>query len=409
MLHNYTVMKQIASNIANCTGCNACVDICPKQCISMVPDSMGRLLPHVNQDSCIDCNKCVRTCPVNTPPSRNYPQHCFVGWSNDEETRTNSASGGIAAEIYKYAINHEAFTAGVEWKRESGASYIPINSLSDIKRVQNSKYVYSNSNGIYKQVKSALNSGKEAVFIGLPCQVAALKNYLGKEYEKLVTVDIICHGVAPNEFLMQHLSYIEHKKKHTADRIFFRDPSYNTGSFTFTLYDNQNLFWKKTAYSNDAYQHGYHKALTYNSNCYLCQYACSKRVGDITLGDFAGLGKVEKFEQPRQNVSCVLCNTEKGLQFLKSLKDVVYLIERPLGEALNFEPQLEHPSIPHKKRELFVDKYNKTKNFEKSAYKALKQNILRVQMRRLIFLLFLRWIPVSFKLYVKDIFNGSRK
>ena len=402
-------MKQIASNIANCTGCNACVDICPKQCISMVPDSMGRLLPHVNQDSCIDCNKCVRTCPVNTPPSRNYPQHCFVGWSNDEETRTNSASGGIAAEIYKYAINHEAFTAGVEWKRESGASYIPINSLSDIERVQNSKYVYSKTNGIYKQVKTALITGKEAVFIGLPCQVAALKNYLGKEYEKLVTVDIICHGVAPNEFLMQHLSYIEHKKKHTADRLFFRDPIYNTESYTFTLYDNRNLFWKKTAYSNDVYQHGFHKSLTFNSNCYLCQYACPERVGDITLGDFAGLGKVEMFEQPRQNVSCVLCNTEKGLQYLTSLNDSVCLIERPIDEALKFEPQLDHPSNPHHNRNQFIETFNKTNSFEKSAYKALRKNILRVQMRGLVYLLFLRWIPVSFKVYVKNILHGSRK
>ena len=402
-------MKQIASNIANCTGCNACVDICPKQCISMVPDSMGRLLPHVNQDSCIDCNKCVRTCPVNTPPSRNYPQHCFVGWSNDEETRTNSASGGIAAEIYKYAVNHDMFTGGVEWKRESGASFIPINSLSDIKRVQNSKYVYSNTNGIYKQVKSALDSGKETVFIGLPCQVAALKNYLGKDYEKLVTVDIICHGVAPNEFLMQHISCIESKKKHTANRLYFRDPIYNTETYTFTLYDNQNLLWRRTAYSNDVYQHGFHKSLTFNSNCYLCQYACPERAGDVTLGDFAGLGKVEKYNYPRHNVSCILCNTDKGHILIESLKASISLMERPLEEALKFESQLQHPSFPHHKRKQFVETFNKTNNFEKSAYIALRKDIQRVQMRGWVYLLFLRWIPVSFKVYVKNKLHGSGK
>lgn len=402
-------MKQIASNIANCTGCRACVEICPKQCISMEPDSMGRLLPHVDQNSCVECNKCVKTCPVNNPQAQNYPHHCYVGWSKDDITRSKSASGGVAAEIYKYAVNHNVFTAGVEWSRENGACFISVNNLSDIERVQNSKYVYSNTRGIYKQVKLALKSGKKAIFIGLPCQVAALKNYLGKDEDDLLTVDIICHGVAPAEFLMQHLSSIEKKKKHKTTRLFFRDPAYYTYTFTFTLYDMQKVFWEKTAYSNDVYQHGYHRSLTYNSNCYLCQYACPNRVGDITLGDFAGLGKVESFELEKHNVSCILCNTEKGSQLLNAIKDQVCLMERPLKEALAFEPQLEHPSIPHKRRNVFIDSFSTSRNFEKSAYKALRIDILRVQARKLVYLLFLRMIPVSFKVYVKNLIHGSRK
>jgi coenzyme F420-reducing hydrogenase beta subunit len=332
-----------------------------------------------------------------------------VGWSNDEKTRARSASGGIAAEIYKYAINHDFFSAGVEWKRDSGASFIPIKTLSDIERIQNSKYVYSNTNGIYKKYQSALKSGRQAVFIGLPCQVAALKNYLGKEYDNLITIDIICHGVAPGEYLMQHLSFIEKKKKQKTDRLYFRDPAFLTCSYTFTLYNDQNLFWKKTAYSNDVYQHGFHKSLIFNNNCYLCQYACPNRVGDITLGDFAGLGKLDYFEFSRQNVSCILCNTDKGLQFLESIKDDVCLLERPINEALDYEIQLKHPSIPHRKRKSFVESFIKTNNFERSARKALRRDILRVQARKWIYVLFLRFIPVSFKVYVKNMLHGTRK
>ena len=206
-------MSRVICNHDKCTGCAACKDVCPKQCITMQPDDLDALHPVVDESICINCGLCEKTCPNNRELSYKLPHKVLAAWSNDNEVRRTSASGGIACELYHYWIKNGGVAIGVVFDRDEGCHFILLENESDIKAVQNSKYTFSDTAGIYKVVKQKLQAGISVLFIGVPCQVAGLYGFLKKEYDNLTTVDIICHGMPPATYLEQHIKSIEDKKK----------------------------------------------------------------------------------------------------------------------------------------------------------------------------------------------------
>lgn len=366
-----------------CTGCSACQEVCPKQCITMVADNMEALHPSVGQDKCIDCQLCYKTCPNNREQIFHSPQKVWAAWSNDDKIRLTSASGGIACELYKYWLRKGGVATGVVYDRDEGCHFILMEDERYINDVQNSKYTFSKTNGIYKIVKEKLQSGVSVLFIGVPCQVAGLYGYLKKDYPNLTTVDIICHGMPPSAYLEQHIELIEKEKKDHACRLFFRDPKYYTYTYTFTLYNvASKVFYKKKVLDTDNYQLGYHRALIYRENCYQCQYARKERIADLTLGDFSGLGRIAAFEQDKHNVSCVLQNTDKGAELLNAVGDNIYKEGRPKEEAFRYEKQLMHPSVKHLLRNVFEKEYIKNRDFEQASNASLKQEKRKVMKEK---------------------------
>lgn len=366
-------MSKVICNHDKCTGCAACKDVCPKQCITMQPDDLDALHPVVDESICINCGLCEKTCPNNRELSYKLPHKVLVAWSNDNEVRRTSASGGIACELYHYWIKNGGVATGVVFDRDEGCHFILLENESDIKAVQNSKYTFSDTAGIYKVVKQKLQAGISVLFIGVPCQVAGLYGFLKKEYDNLTTVDIICHGMPPATYLEQHIKSIEDKKKEYTHQLFFRDPKYYTYTFTFTLKNIKGKeFYNKKVLTRDNYQLGYHRALIYRENCYSCNYARKERISDLTIGDFSGLGRLAPFEYDKHNVSCILENTDKGAALLKKLKGVLSMYERPACEAFEVEKQLKSPSAKHNGRYCFEQVYNKTHDYEKASNAALK-------------------------------------
>lgn len=372
---------QICDKI-DCTACGACVNVCPRQCIELCADELDALHPFVNSDKCIECYQCVKVCPANSAVKYHTPKRAYAAWSRNENTRKSSASGGVATEIYNYVVKNGWYSVGVKFDIGKGAYFVPVQSVQDIAEVRNSKYTYSYSGYIYKQVKRQLNDNRRVVFIALPCQIAALYNYLKQPYDNLITVDIICHGVAPTAYIEQHIGYIEKRKRRQADNLSFRDANYKTNKFVLSLKDSRGYFYTAKAQSRDAYQLGYHRALNYRENCYRCRYACPQRVADITIGDFSGLGRVEPLDFERVNVSCVLVNTDKGADFIKLLGNRIVYSERPLAEALNYEKQLQYPSVPHRNRKEFVDRYRELRNYDMAAEPLLKDDIKQIYRER---------------------------
>lgn len=366
-----------------CTACGACRDVCPRQCISFVADKMDELHPYIDTIKCVECGLCRKVCPNNTTPKLYYPRKVYAAWSNKLEFRRNSASGGIASELYKNALSTRKSCVGVVFDKDKGAVFKPIESELDIPYVRNSKYTFSNTDGIYKYVRSNLNEDKDVLFIGLPCQVAGLLNFLNKSYEKLTTVDIICHGVAPQSYIKQHIENIETRLRRKATSIYFRDPKKQTHLFYFSMYDQNKCFYSKKATAPDIYQLGYHKALIYRDNCYKCQYAQASRVADLTIGDFSGVGRDALWEFGSVNVSCILVNTLKGEQTLNEISNQVTYYERPISEALNYEKQLKSPSIPHPCRMEFKKKYQECGSFVESAHIALAKDLKKARRAQL--------------------------
>ena len=354
-----------------CTGCAVCRDICPKKCISMLRDELDATHPVIDEQVCISCGLCEKTCPNNVKLVFRQSQKVWAAWSNDEAVRKNSASGGIAFELYRHWLDIGGVAAGVVYDRNEGCHFILIKDEAEIASTQNSKYTFSDTCGIYRDVKNYLDSGIPVLFIGVPCQVAGLLSYLKKDYSNLTTVDIICHGMPPATYLQQHIKSIEDKRKRLTKYLSFRDPKFETYTFTFTLRDSKGrMFYKRNVLDTDNFQLGYHKALIYRENCYNCIYACKERISDLTIGDFSGLGRCAPLYFARLNTSCVLQNTDKGADLLSQMRRVS-MIQRPSQEAFDFEKQLNAPSMKHPMRDVFVNVYSRSKNFKLASNKAL--------------------------------------
>lgn len=367
----------------NCTGCGACATACKIDCIKMETDSLGSLYPKIDVEKCVECNACKNVCPMcnDTDFRVNFvfPQKTYAAWSQNKRNRENGASGGIATELYLSALKHQYFVMGTFFDREKGVTFREVKFEKDIEWARDSKYVYSDMRPCFKQYREKLNNNKKCLFIGLPCQAAALKNYVQSLPEEkrnlLITVDLICHGVPNFAYLDQHLTSIEKKTREKIHKIFFRHPIY-IYFFRCVNHNGKNIYIKQM-HGDDLYYKAFSLNLNFRQSCYHCKYARSERITDITIGDYSGLGSLYEFPYDKKHVSVVFSLNRRGEKFLKAAN--IELIERPCDEPLSAEgnPNLRHPSIPYKTRSLFVKEYIKTGSYEYAARKALKKELFQ--------------------------------
>lgn len=338
-------MIQLA-NSNKCTGCGACSYKCPKQCITMQPDERGIVLPVINTEKCIECNSCVKACPALNPVEQYSPLEAYAAWSNDEEERRTSASGGVAAELYKYALANDYKIVGAVHGADLSVKHILADDATFISHIKNSKYVFSSLTQVLPEIKASLKNDEKIMFIGLPCQVAALKKVFNGS-DNLLLIEVVCHGITPQQYLDEHVKGIEKKLGKRTARMCFRDPEYYTYTFTFTLYDEEgSCFYAQRTEDGDNYQFGYHKGVTYRENCYSCRYAQRSRVADITISDYKGLGKLAPCDYTSRKVSCILVNSHKGKTFLDQVFEcgTLHADLRPIDEPINGDRQLREPT-----------------------------------------------------------------
>lgn len=367
-------MAKLASHNL-CTGCGACAFKCPKGCITMWENKTGIVLPRIDENLCIDCHACEKACPILNEIQPNKSLKAYAAWSLNEEERRTSASGGIAAEMYKKAIDMGYKIIGAVQQADFSVKLEMSGSKEAISQFKNSKYVFSSAYEAFSLVKDAITNHQKSLFIGLPCQVAAMRK-LYRNTENLLLVEVVCHGTTPASYLRQHIDLLNRKTGDVARRMSFRDPDTFTYTFTFTLYnaDNQRFYAKRTK-DGDTYQFGYHRAVSYRENCYHCKFAKPERNADITIADYHGLGLVRTVTYDAQKVSLILINNEKGSTFVDSLiaEKRIFAEERPLDEPFKGEAQLRHPSLKSKYRKMFeedIEKYGG--DFEKAIIRPQK-------------------------------------
>lgn len=390
----------------NCTGCGLCQYLCPKQCISFQMDPLGVEYPIIDQTKCISCNICKNICPSLKLWQGQEIKSAFVAWSTNLEVRNQGASGGIAQEIYRWALRNDYCVYGVTFTKENGAIYIKVTNEEDIKSVRNSKYVYSNLKGCFSQIDEDWKNQKNILWIGLPCQVAAIKKLASKRKQEdhLITVDLICHGTPPNRYLEEHLDYLEKKYQKKIKNISFRNPN---SQYRFCLYDQKNeKFYCKKPDENDTYFKGFMSNLILRENCYHCHYAKEKRISDITIGDVDG-SKFLSIPEKKQ-ISLVLISTKKGKDFFNCLikEKRVKVIKQDIKKGTEKNQALHHPSKKHPKRYLFEQEYMKKKEFEHAAKFALKKEVIQYHLSYVpnqLKYLFCRMMPRSIKETLKKI------
>ena len=364
----------------SCTGCGACIAACNKGCIQFETDDLGVRTPSVDVAQCVGCGACTKVCHLlNGGLLYEKSDVVYAAWQTCADDRRTSASGGLASALYRWALSRGMHCYGVPADDLYGFRFVELEDERDVQRCKNSKYVETDVMGVFRRAREQLRCGDEVLFVGLPCQVAALRTFVGNRLaEGLTCVDIICHGVCPASYLEDHVRGIERKRKRVTARLSFRDPKFETKKYRLTLSDTQGLFYEKGPKSSDAYQVGYHSALTYRENCFSCRYAQGCRVGDLTIGDFSGYGKRGPATAGVEKVSCAVVSTSTGVRVLSALAEFGVEVEkRDPEEAFLYERQLQGPSIRHPGRSAFLKTYGAGSGFDAAVRAAAGWTLLR--------------------------------
>ena len=204
-------MNNILSVGKNCCGCNACEQVCPKKCIIFTRDKEGFMYPQIDHDICVDCGVCLRHCPIAGDIKTGKNPEVFAAKFNDPDVVFKSTSGGVFMALAFFVLNKNGVVFGCAYDENLVAKHIAVEDKKELKRLQSSKYVQSDTKDVYTKVKTALVQDRYVLFSGTGCQVAGLKAFLGKDYEKLITTDIICHGVVSPLLFEKYIDYMGKK------------------------------------------------------------------------------------------------------------------------------------------------------------------------------------------------------
>ncbi len=361
-------------NKSICTGCFACYNICPKKAINMVEDSNGFIYPSIDKTKCINCGLCKRVCPaINKIPS-NYPLKCFAAQLKDKTKLNESTSGGAATIFSEIMLQEKGIVYGASYKTNGSVAHTRIANIEKLYKIKGSKYVHSYINDTFNMVKNDLNNNKKVLFIGTPCQIAGLKRYLTKDYDKLYTVDIICHGVPSQKYLKDEL---KSNNALETDYISFR----NNTKYQLVAKSKSKVLLKKDL-NDSVYCQGFMDGFFFRENCYSCKYAKNERISDITIGDFWGLSKESKlYSKSKNGISVLLPATKKGLELIDKAKTSVYIEKRPIVEAINGNSQLQKPTIKPTKYYKFKKDYENI-GFKKAYIKNRKMKFIKNLLKK---------------------------
>lgn len=313
-----SINKTDSSLNAQCCGCEACANICGHNAIEMRYDEEGFHYPVVDENKCASCGLCQKICPVSNECESTEPyKTTFAGYSSDGKTLEACATGGVATELSRLIIQQGGMVFGVAFTEDYVKSeYRAATTLEELDGFSGSKYVQSRKEDVYKQVKAHLNAQKLVLFVGCPCDVAALKLFLHKDYENLFTVELVCMGVTSYKIAECYKNWAE--KKYQSRLTYLNPRSKEKGWFVPQL-DVRFESGKKILSPLYGSYYGYGSQVFNRPSCYQCQYRGRTGVADIRIGDFWGIKQTDPYWNPK-GVSVIYVRSDKGLMFLNQLK-----------------------------------------------------------------------------------------
>lgn len=380
-----------------CTGCKMCGDICPVDAIYFETNDEGFWYPHIDKKKCIGCGLCDKHCPVlNESTQVEFVKEAYAAWNRDDVIRRESTSGGVYHVLAEYTLNCGGYIIGSAYTDDfCSAFHMYSNNHDGLLKIMGSKYFQSDTAGIYKKTKELLETGTKVLFTGTPCQIAALKKYLQKDYEELITVDFICRGVPSPKMQEKKIRLYENKEKSKV--VFYRDKSdkYAWEDFGELIRFENGKEKFISRWEDDINNCFIHKNLNIRESCYVCEIKNGKNVADITMGDFWGIrGVTEK--DLKLGVSALVVNTPKGKEFLNNLGEKLYLERRNLSEIASGNPAyVEAAKRPDKRREFFelVERSGLEKAVKSFTNKSIKGVL--IEKKKIFKACHRRWIPVK--------------
>lgn len=356
-------MKLVSKD--KCTGCGLCQATCNHNAIIESVDELGFRYFSIDDTKCIECGLCVKKCPSEMSVQSGEFEDCYLAWSKDDHIHYESSSGGLAIEICSQTIEDGGFVCGCVWDKDFNAIIKVINGKDELRLIQGSKYVQSYiPQETFNEIKSRCKNGQHGVFIGVPCQVAAVKNQMGGG-KNLLFIDLLCRGGCSPSALKQHLSSLKRKCHiHNLTDVRFRGGKHDC---TLTLWDNERLLYKGPQFV-DEYFYSFMKHGLLRDSCYSCNFAQRNRVSDLTLADFWGIDSdFVKDKHILNGTNVLIVHTAFGARCFESIKPRLELYKRDINEAIAGNDTLREPTPPPSDRNLILTNIRKY-GFEKGVH-----------------------------------------
>ncbi len=403
-----------------CCGCNACGDVCPKNAIRFITDEEGIWYPEVNHDTCINCGLCERVCPVIHADELKHNDYekplCFAAENKNIEVVFDSTSGGLFSALADYMYKQGGYVGGAVFNDDFSVSHFISNDKKDLPRLRSSKYVQSNAEGLYRKVQDLLKNGERVLVCGTPCQMSALRAYLGRDYENLIILDFICLGINSPLVWKRFLDSFE--ERYGSPVVYTKAKSKEYGWRNLTkkviLADGRVIFETRDVCKFTKGYIGTH--LYTRPSCYECRFKGFPRIADISLADFWGIENYNSDLEKNLGTSLVMINSEKGKAYFENIKPRINFIPMEFESILSGNPALVKPlSRINNDREGFfrdiktmpfgdvVEKYSRN---DKPALKRRIKNVIKSSLRKVKGALrFMRLIARTTRLHLPALYN----
>lgn len=348
-------------NKINCCGCNACGDICPKDAITFITDNEGFWYPKVNLEKCIDCGLCEKTCPIINIANlkkNDLPQSiCYAAEHKNLEVVFDSTSGGLFSALADIMYRNKGYVGGAIFNEDFSVRHYISANKKDLPKLRSSKYLQSDLSGFYRQVRDLLIEGEKVLVCGSPCQMAALRAFLRKDYENLIIADYICRGINSPKVWRKYLDSFEERYGYKVVYCKAKSKEYGWRNLTQkVILENGKSYYETKDQSN--FTKGYLRTGVYcRPSCYDCKFKGYPRISDITLADFWGIEKIDKTLEKNLGTSLVMINSQKGKAYFEQIKPRINYVSVPFTsiEAGNrsLNKSVDPPKVSRK--EFFED------------------------------------------------------
>ena len=353
MQREVKIMNINELNPEKCTGCGACYNICPQKAITMQLNEEGFWSPHIDMSKCVDCGLCYNRCPAEHPVYNNGKHPECLAVAAEDDLRGQRSSGAVFPLLAEYVLENGGYVCGAAWNEDNLVEHIIISDKADLSKLKSSKYLQSNTKDVYSKIKLLLKENKLVLFSGTPCQVAGLNAFLGKAYNTLLTVDIVCHGTPSPKVYKKYLEELVPDKEEKVVSTNFRDKADGWSPYLITTKTTSSVYSFPAA--QDTFMQAFLKNLCLNKSCAACPFAKLPRQGDITLGDFWGIDKYSKKLNDSKGTSLVLVNSPQGRKYMEYIKKRSKICKPvPIKYGIKGNPCLIKPSVAHKNRNSFM-------------------------------------------------------
>lgn len=340
-----------------CFGCTACFNICPQNAVHLIVDTEGFKYPKVNYEKCVKCGLCIKVCPIKNKLDMHEPLGIYAAKNISNSIRMKSSSGGVFTALAEYVLLFEGIVYGAAFDDKFCVVHARIDNVYDLESLRGSKYVQSDLNDTFRFIKKDLCSNKMVLFSGTPCQCAGLKKYLNLEYDNLIILDLVCYGVPSPKIFSEYIEYIQRRHNSKVKEYVFRDKSlgWRAGKSKIKLDSNKNIHFCEIHIFDELFWSN----LILRPACYDCRFTSTKRIGDITLGDFWGMEAIDRDFVDEKGVSLCFVNNTKGEKIFEIIKNKLIYKKVFIKDAIKKQDRLKNSVEEPENRSVFWIEYSR--------------------------------------------------